>query len=289
MHGFLSSTYGQSLTKKLLHRLNSYLPSLGYSTIAKKLLNAYQSTHQSIGLQKEIISQEDQYAASSPMLRTAHALALETVIRLIILMVSPSAHPCERMHALYLMNVVHLSGSQRVALERFRDRANRFYFTYEGTLRSYDPSKYASQDPKQIKAVDRFMKAISRCKNHYLYCLSQGIEHGITLLQPYRDAALRETWSTRHVGFGWRYAASLFKDMTSIDVIAMRTVPPEKIFAHACNKDFLALMTYCTITDPHLRQEAATHREKILNLYVDNRNTMGTIMKRYYHESCPQP
>ena len=236
------SAPGKALSWSVFNQLNKQLPSLVYGFLMKRLVQACHATHASIASQKETLIVHDQEIDASLLLRTAHSLAVDSVVGLLCIMTSPYADPCERMHALYLINTVHLCGSRGVFLERFRARANRFYFTYDGILREYDPSKASAQTPKHIKAIARFMKAVSPTKSQYLIYLLKGIDYGITLLKPYYEKAHQENWSTLKPSFIWRYAASLFKEITTIDVIDMRTIIPEKIFAHAANKDLMSLM-----------------------------------------------
>jgi hypothetical protein len=283
MKTFLLSESGKALAAGVVNKLQKQLTSITYGHLVKKLLEACQSTHLSISRQKELIVQEDQILESSPVLRTAHALALEAVIRLLFTMVSHRSEPCERMHALYVLNLVHLYGSRGVALQRYRDRANRFYFTYEGVLREYDPTREAALNKKQIKVLDKFIKLASRTKAQYLHFLSMGISYGIDLLHTYYEKAAQENWSTKQPGFIWRYAAGLFKEITTLDVIDLRTVTPEKIFAHEANKDLVKLMLQCSLKTAESLKEA----HELITTYKNSSEkcSLASIMERYYYES----
>jgi len=249
----------------------------------KHVLTACYSSQQSIAQQKNQIALEDHLFSSNPILRTAHILAHEIIVTLLFIMLSPHAHPCERMRALYLINRLHLPGTHGLALQRYRDRANRFYFTYDGILREYDPSRVSAQSPKHIKAVIRFLHAISMSKVHYNRLLSMGISYGISSLAPYQKHAIQELWQQPVPSFMWRYAAQIFKEVTTLDVIEMRTVTPEKIFAHQVNHDFMALMHHCT--PPIHHKEAQEFLAKHAQAYRPA-DPMHTIMERYYQESC---
>lgn len=287
----LSSKPCALLTKVIAEKLNKHIPSLTYGYFMQRLLDAFQKSHQSIALQKEHIAREDREIQSSPILRTAHALARDIVVSLLFIMVSPQAHPCERIHALYTLNLVNLAGTRRVALERFRDRANRFYFTYDGTLREYDPTRISAQTPKHLKALTRFLKALSTSKTDYIELLTKGISYGIVMLKDPREQALKEAWTPSLPGFMWRYAARIFQEATMIDVIKMRTVTPEQIFAHQANKDFVSLMLQCTLTtnQPDLRACALAEAQSYiikLKQMASATDPMVIIMERYYNETC---
>lgn len=284
---FLTSMPCTALSKSLFKQLNSQLPSLVYSSLMKRLLEAGHAAHSVIAAQKETIALHDKEMESSPLLRTAHALALETVMGLLFIMASPHSHPCERMHALYLINTVHLCGSRGIALERFGARANRFYFTYDGMLREYDPSKSSAKIPKHVKAFARFMKAVSHSKSQYLSYLNKGIEHGIILLKTYYEQASQENWIAPAPGFVWRYAASLFKEITTLDVIAMRTINPEKILAHRANKDLMSLMLHCSLRTAETHESLKKAQELII-IYKNEHAGCPyvSIMEQYLKDTC---
>ncbi len=262
-------------------------PSL-YGHLIKQFIEACQSAHISIATQKGVIAHQDEEIESSPILRIAHDFALERVMRLLFLMACPQAHPHERMLALYILNVVRLDGSRGVALERYRERANRFYFTYDGILRNYDPSKTTAYDAKHVKAINHFVKAVSLTKTQYLHLLTLGISYGINLLKPYREEASQEAWSATPPNFMWRYAACVFKQITTIDVIDIRTVTPEKIFAHKANKYFLAVMLHCSLRSGQSREESLKEAYSLISVYKNSpdKGNMLSIMERYYQEAC---
>lgn len=289
--GLLAKAPFTKLSRLAIKRIQTFLPSLSYVSMMKGIVNACQTVHSSISLQKEHIHAEDEALTSSAVLRTAHYFALDAIIRLLFIMYSPKTHCCERMYALYVLNTVHLMGTQGLVLKRFRARNNRFYFTQSGTLRSYDPSRENNRNEKRIKSLDRFLKVVHTSKGQYLHYLNKGILHGITALSAYHQKESQKKWRSTTRTFMWRYAAGLFKEITSIDVIKIRTVDPERIFSHKGNKDFLHVMILSDLNNSktiswHSSRDKA---QKLINSHKNARSpgssTLSRIMQRYYLES----
>ena len=288
----LSSSQVTKLSTKLLSKLTPYLPALTYTALMKNFVDACHSVHTSIASQKEAIAAQDKEIGSSVILRTAHHLALDAVLHLLFTLYAQKAHPCERMHALYILNTVYLSGSHGLAFERFRARANRFYFKADGALRDYDPSADNAHTPKRVKALAKFIKAVSPSKCLYLSYLRKGLDHGIYLLENHYQKASRASWHTGTNRFVWRYMAGVLREITSIDVIHIRTVDPRRVFSRKGNKDLLKIMILCSLhdTDEETRHESLKKAGHILTTYKNCHATQGcpllSIMERYYQASC---
>ncbi len=115
-------------------------------------------------------------------------------------------------------------------------------------------------------------------RGHYLHYLQKGISYGITDLKEYYQQAVGSSWHARTNRFIWYYAAGLFKETTTIDVMYIRTVDPTRIFSHQENKDFLQLMLLCS--EPQTHKEA----EQLLLTYSNGnpKDPMARFMKQYY-------
>ena len=289
---FLASSKVARLSSTVASKIASYLPALTYTSIMKGLADACQTVHSSIRTQKDAVTRQDTALESSIILRTAHHFALETVLHLLFITYSTKAHPCERMHALYLLNTVHLTGSRGLAFSRFRSRANRFYFNYSGSLREYDPTKGSAHMPKRVKALAKFIKATAHGERQYFHVLKRGISYGIRLLEEYQQKAAQTEWHDSKQSFVWRYASGLFKEVTSIDVIAIRTIDPQKVFSHKTNKDLLNIMMHCSLDtqEPVLREESFEKAHQIILAYKNSYAKQGSpslaIMQRFYTEAC---
>ncbi len=260
-----------------LARIQRYLPSLTYAALAKGALEAWQDVHTSITTQKAQVSTEDEALMRNQELSIAHHFAVDLVVHLVLLMYSPKAHPCERMYSLYLLNTLHLLGSQGLALHRHRARANRFYFDSKGFIKGFDPAKGNHIRPKRIKALIKFLRTI--CHNRQEYCnyLAIAAEYGITGINKYRN----QPWQGRSSTFGWRYAAGLFKALSSIDVIKIRTVDPTVIFSNTINHDVLQMMILCS-------QQDIEGAEQLVKSNHYSPGTTPKVMERYIKESLKQ-
>jgi len=265
--------------------ISGRLPSINipYTHLAQQLVVACQKAYLSIDCQKKEISQQNDDLARDPVLRTAHYFALITVVQLLFIIFSPRTQPYERMHALYLFNTVQLLGDRGILLRRFRARLNRFYFTYEGILRSYDPSAESGHTAKHVKALAEFLNRLATSQKQALILFARGMSAGIPLMESCYEQVKREGWNRSNIKFGWRFAAALFKEITALDVIEMRTIEPQRIFSHKANRDFFALMSLCLRAqmDPDQRENLVAQAEEICELHRSVSNYHYNLMKKY--------
>lgn len=263
---------------RTLSKVQRYFPMLTYTALAHGALTAWQEVHHTVRTKKETMHAEDKAIQCSKELAIAQTCAVDSIIHLVFLLYCPWAHPCERMYALYLLNTLHLLGSQGVALQRYLARSNRFYFTSEGILRGYDPTKGNHLRPKRIKALMKFLRTICPQEKQYRHYLALGISYGISGLKLYTQ----EPWCRRESTFGWHYAAGLFKALSTIDVIDIRTVTPDKIWLNQRNTDFLKLMILCAL-DGHPKERWHEQRAEAAQLMLPYQ--YDTVMSRFFRES----
>lgn len=279
----LSTTKLGKVSTHALARIQTYLPALTYAALAQGVLSAWQDVHTSIASQKCRIKAEDAVLKADRELHAAQLLAVDMIIHLVFLLYCPKAHPCERMYSLYLLNTLNILGSQGLALQRHLARANRFYFENDGTLKSFDPSKGNHLRPKRIKALLKFLRTICVNERQYRKYLYLGIDYGISLLKSHRN----QPWNGRESTFAWHYAAGIFKAVSTIDVIRIRTVDPELVFSHKSNSDFLRMMILCSL-DGQLEETWHESLQEAQDLLAENQFAPGKapkFMERYYRES----
>jgi hypothetical protein len=265
------------VSKQALSQIQRYLPSLTYAALAQGVLQAWTKVHHSVSSKKELMRAENSALEQDRELQRAQDIATDTIIHLVFLLHCPRVHPCERMYALYFLNTLHLLGSQGIALARHLARTNRFYFSSDGTLLEFDPSKSNHVRPKRINALVKFLRTICVNEKQYRRYLTTGIEYGITLLKPY----IAKSWDGRESTFAWHYAAGLFKALSNVDVLEIRTVDPERIFSKQINTDFLKIMILCSL-EGHNEETWQDRLLEAKQLIATNNNK---LLDRYYQES----
>ncbi len=275
----LSHTNLGTISTKALGRIQNYIPSLTYAALAQGIFNAWHDVHHSITDTKHRVKAEDAALKADHELATAQYLAVNLVINLVFLLHCPKAHPCERMYALFLLNTLSILGSQGLALQRYLERSNRFYFDSKGLLKSFDPSKGNHTRPKRIKALKKLLQT-SLNERQFRYYTNRATTYGINSLRniPYKG---------RKSTFGWHYLAGLFKAASTIDVISIRTVPPARVLSNKSNSDFLRLMILCSLNGypKDSWPQRLTEAQDLIGEYVTTPGTVLHCMKRYYHES----
>ena len=289
----LNSKPVTSLCKKMFSTLSGYLPALTYSVMLKGFVSACQSTHKDLQAQKKLVLSQDEELATSAIKRTAHHFTKEAVITLVYILYAPKAHPCDRMYALYILNTLNLMGQAGLAFERYRARTNRFYFAHDGTLLRYDPSKINHQTPKRLKALAKFFHRMADSQSEHREYLFRAMDYGVKGLEAYSNAD-KSSWHTKSLHNGWRYAAGILKEVTSIDVYDIRTIPPQKIFSHKSNRYLLEIMLYCSHQQPQERdpeyvpQDQLEQAYEVLTTYKNKHAQAGCtqlkIMSRYLEE-----
>ena len=283
LQALLASPQITSITQGALSSLKNLIPSLTSTLLMKSVAATCATVHATIAEQKRLIQAQENELISSVHLRLAHYFAVESVVRLLFIIFSSRSKPCERMHALYLVNTVHLLGNQGAAFSRWRDRTNRFYFTQEGKLQEFDPSKHNGQTPKRVKALNYCLKTLAYSQGNYLSLLKAGMYYGISGLNDHDQRAVDQAWNSKKNRFIWLYAAHLFKEATSVDVMHFRTVDPERIFAHKENRDLLSLML---LTSPsEIQTTGSSSLDAAQKLISSNEgNPSAHYLRRYYNE-----
>ena len=257
--------------------LSTSLSSLTIRSTITEALHACHTVHAKIAHQKALLATQEQALSSSLIIRSAQHIAFDTVIKLLLILYSPHAQPCDRMYALYLINSVNLMGNQGLLFRRFRARSNRFYFSYDGILTQFDPSKNNVNIERRIDSLDRFLKRACTSRGSYIQYLTKGIALGITPLKVCYQKAVGTSWNPHTARFEWHYAAGIFKELTTIDVMHIRTVDPQRIFSHQENRDFVMLMRYCSEGS---LQQVHTLLKRSFN------SSIGKIMQQYCHTLC---
>lgn len=281
--GLLANTQVRKIAQETMRSFKNLTPALTSTILIKNIATACASVHYPISLHKTTIALQEKELATSIPLRTAHYFALESVIQLLFIVFSPRSEPCQRMHALYLLNCVHLLGNKGESFARWRNRTNRFYFNQEGILLEFDPSKQNAQIPKRVKALNECLKILAYSHSNYLQLLKIGIAYGITRLTDYYQSALENTWQNKKTRFFWHYAAGLFKEATSIDVMYIRTVDPQRIFSHQENKDLLSFMHLTSNSEIQATQGTCIEKAKCLIRSYENAEHTH-ILNRFYKE-----
>ncbi len=238
--------------------------TMSIPNIAKTVWDTLIQAHSDWQQAKEQTSNEDELLRYSFLAGVAQQIAIEKVLSMLIIMHSPQAHPCDRMFALYSLNLVTLIGTPGKILHDFMIRINGDYFTKEGFMIEYNPKIY-----KNSKLLIRLIKQLYPTKTQTTILFKEARAAKIDVYPEDDEPSITNKLISYASDYGKHFGFN-------------KGVEPATIFARRSNRRFLRLMYYCA---NHAFAEAASIIEEHKHKHFTCVCLPYRCMQRYYTDA----
>ncbi len=209
-------------------------------SLAHQCFQAFTTARKEFRDRESIEKEEDDALVLQPLLATAHSIAFDKAIRLILTLHSERARACDRMAALFIINHAQFVGKRGHIFQSYVARLNRYYFCPTGHLISYDPdvSRYSK---RLIKSLNRFLSMICTTKDQYRLYLKQGVAMGISALSDYLLETHMTSWRPRNHSLR-RFSARFVQMLLGSHITLWEKVEPSLIRERSITRAFMALI-----------------------------------------------
>lgn len=220
---------------------------------------------------------EEAELTTSLSLRVAQQQMIEKALHLLLIIYNPSTHPCNRIKSLFELNCLKFYGYKARVFHEWLSYINRHHFTTDGSLKSFE----LPANPKHIRELACFLRALAYDKVAYRAAIKKGIECGIPQLKDYLYKQ-ESFWECIKGLDAWKFTGEIIKKMVGFDLTSLNKVEPETIIQRKTNQAFMKVIGHCEDSQfddaNHLIER---HRSK----HNGNLCKPYELMRRYCNES----
>lgn len=273
---------GTSLLKAgAAHLITRNIP---YTALLQRIAGAWSSARQEVTSKEQKDAYEEELIETYPLLHIAHTITVEKALKLIYLLYSPYAHPCERVQALFIANHIHLLGRANRMYRSCIAQLNYRCFSAQGTLLEYDPTRFILNEPRPVLKLITLLKKLCSSEKQYLTALQEGASYGIQAFKDEFHKQKERTWKQKKESTIATYSREFIKGVIGYN-FSLKSIDPARICAAKTTKDFILLMKLCE-KDAHgsvetTHEKLATARSLIAQ-YKTHTCKTAYAMQRYY-------